>query len=69
MKSLHLFTVITALTIVTTISTFGFIVATAQTMTDNATKSGQNITGGNNTTTGTNNTNQSGSIAGVGRCC
>jgi hypothetical protein len=66
MKSLHLFTVIAALTIVITISTFGFIVATAQTMTDNATKSGQNMTGGNSTT-GTNNTNRSGSVAGVGR--
>jgi hypothetical protein len=68
MKSLHLFTVMAVLTIVTTISNFGFIVATAQTMTNNATKSGQNMTGGNNTTD-TNNANRSGSIAGVGRCC
>jgi hypothetical protein len=69
MKSLHLFIFTAALTIVTTISTFGFIVATAQTMTDNAAKSGQIMTRGNNTTAGTNNTNRSGSIAGVGRCC
>jgi hypothetical protein len=64
MKLLNFVTIIAALTIVTTTAVFGFIGATAQTMTDNATNSGQNMTGGNNTTRA-NDTARSGSVSGV----
>jgi hypothetical protein len=68
MRSIPFIGIITALTIVaTTIASYGFILATAQTTTHN----NNTITGGDNTTSGSSNTtktdqvNQTGSIAGV----
>ena len=68
MNSMSIIGIITALTIVaTTIASFGFILATAQTTTNN----NNTITGGDNTTSGSSNTtkadqvNQTGSIAGM----
>jgi hypothetical protein len=65
MHSMSIIGIITALTIAAiTIVNFGFILATAQTATNNTIVGGDNTTSGGNNT-GTGQVNQTGSIAGI----
>ena len=65
MESILFVRIIAALAIVVTTASFGFILASAETMTDNATK-GQNMTSSSNTTKA-DEINQTGSVSGVDR--
>ena len=65
MKIILFVGIIAALTIVVTTTSFGFSLATAQTMTNNAT-TGDNMTNGVNSSR-TDQRNQTGSISGVDR--
>jgi Flp pilus assembly protein TadG len=67
MKSMLFIVIMAALTIVvTTTASFGFILATAQTMANNASMA-NNMTNGGSNSTETDQKNQTGSIAGIDR--
>ena len=66
MKSMLFIGIIAALTIVVTTTSFGFILATAQTMANNATMA-NNMTNGGGNSSKADQKNQTGSIADVDR--
>jgi hypothetical protein len=69
MKSILFVGIISALTVVATTMTasFGFLLATAQTMIDNATSGGGGNMSSSNTTTSADEMNKTGSVSGVER--
>ena len=69
MKSILFVGIISALTVVATTMTasFGFLLATAQTMIDNATSGGRGNMSSSNTTTSADEMNKTGSVSGVER--